>query len=90
MDFLSDDELATITGRQRPACYNRPPFKREIEVQDGWRDVDVLTPNGTETITVPRFRVVPAPWDYKCQQHGPGGAVVMYGWNCEGCKHDPR
>ena len=68
----------------KPNCFNRPAYKDTVEVQDGWRYVTVL-----ECFRAPNMITILDPMSKTCQQHSPHGAATIYGWDCEGCKHEP-
>lgn len=63
-----------------PNCYNRPPFKDTVEVQDGWSPIynaDGYTRN---------MKTIPDPMSKGCQQHSPLGEATLHGWDCAGCR----
>ena len=71
------------------ACHNREPFREEVEVQRGWRDVPTgvhqVWDNQQATVRVPavsqvRFRMNP-----DCQYTKT--ALGQADPRCEGCKH---
>ena len=80
----------------KPNCFNRPAYKDTVEVQDGWyagiyktgKDGDVF-PVRAPTRS-PIMRTIPDPMSKECMQHSPHGAATIYGWDCEGCKHEPE
>lgn len=68
----------------KPNCYNRPPYKDTVYVQDGW-----IAPNPTSMTRIASMKLIPDPMSKDCKQHGPNGAATLYGWNCDGCRWKP-
>ena len=67
----------------KPNCYNRPPFKDTVLVQDGWM--------WREMTRLPRMVEIPDPMSKTCQQHGPMGEATLHPekWDCAGCCWKP-
>ena len=75
----------------KPNCFNRPAYKDTVEVQGGWKYVTVSGLDGLlECFRAPNMLAIPDPMSKGCQQHSPHGAATIYGWDCEGCKHEPE
>lgn len=75
----------------KPICFNRPDCLDTVTVQDGWENVKVRDIHGRVVDTrVPVMRTIPDPMSKTCQQHSPHGAATIYGWDCDGCKHEPE
>lgn len=75
----------------KPRCFNRPPFKDTIIVQDGWLDHKHIQHPFLPPVAsrVPLMREIPDPMSKECQQHGPLGEATLHGWDCEGCRWKP-
>lgn len=69
-----------------PNCYNRPPFKDTVQVQDGWAS---YAPAFGFVTQLRKMKTIPDPMSKGCQQHGPLGQATLHGWDCEGCRWKP-
>jgi len=81
------------SSRLKPACYNRPPFKDSVTVQDGWCYEKVRDELGRILrIRMDVMVAIPDPMSKTCQQHGPlGEATLHHGdWDCVGCEWMPK
>ena len=75
----------------KPNCFNRPAYKDTVEVQDGWDHVKIRDIHGRVVDTrVPAMKTRPNPMSKQCMQHTSHGAATIYGWDCDGCKHEPE
>ena len=76
----------------KPNCFNRPDIADTVEVQDGWRTGRFITGADGESFQTraPIMRTIPNPMSKECMQHTAHGAATIYGWDCEGCKHEPE
>lgn len=64
----------------RPRCYNRADFAPTAPAQNGW------TEDGRRIMVE-----IPDKMSKHCHQHHPEtGEAVLKGWNCDGCRVDPR
>jgi hypothetical protein len=60
----------------KPSCYNRPPFKEYVKVQDGWLE------DGRAN-----FVYIADPMTKRCVLNDPPfGEALLRQWDCEGCK----
>lgn len=68
----------------KPPCFNRPPYKDTIVVQDGWINQEFPFIGKTRT---PRMVEIDDPMSKACQQNKPPfGEAYRMGWDCEGCR----
>ena len=75
----------------KPHCYNRPPFRDSVIVQDGWIFETILNEHGEPVRTrLPRMVEINDDMSKNCQQHGPMGEATLHGWDCTGCRHKPE
>ena len=76
----------------KPNCFNRQDYADTVTVQDGWKYVSLVDghADGLVRTRVPNMLAIPDPMSKECMQHSPHGAATIYGWDCEGCKHEPE
>lgn len=63
----------------RPSCYNRADYKKDLYVQLGW---------GRDGRRIMGW--IPHTMSTDCKQWGPLGEAKLKGWNCDGCRHKPK
>lgn len=68
-------------------CHNREPFRESLEVQDGWRSVEI----GLETVRVPRMKVIEFRNSKDCRYSKDNDDPRCTGckWNQWGKNHEP-
>lgn len=65
--------------RHKPRCFNKPPGKGYLEVQDGW------TEDGRRVMIT-----IPNTMSKECKQWEPDGEAFRHKWDCEGCCWKPK
>lgn len=75
-----------------PSCYNRPPFKDTVCVQDGWHAYTEWVGWNEIKTRLPRMVEIPDPMSKTCQQHGQMGEATLHPekWDCAGCCWKPE
>lgn len=65
----------------KPRCYNRPPFKPELSVPDGWSAAGRRV-----------WNIILDPMSKDCKQHGVMGEATLHpeDWDCAGCRWKPE
>lgn len=72
-----------MTDATKPRCYNRPPFKDQFEVQDGYMAFANKGLGGKTRF--PRIVTVPLAFEQKCMVNASGDAI-KFNFDCKGCK----
>lgn len=76
----------------KPRCYNHPPYKETLLIQDGW--VIHMRTNPETGLWYasrsPKLKEIKNNMSNDCKQWDSFGEAKRLNWNCEGCKHDPR
>lgn len=73
----------------KPSCYNRPPFKTSVKIQDGWLNTYMIDASlQTEQVRIAHTKYIPDHMSKGCQQHGPMGEATLHpeDWDCAGCR----
>lgn len=73
-----DERLTKLVGH-KPRCFNKPPGKGYLEVQDGW------TEDGRRVMIT-----IPNTMSKDCKQWEPNGEAFRHKWDCEGCCWKPK
>lgn len=68
----------------KPNCYNRPDYRKYIQVQDGWHEVQLPV---VGKVIQPRMVTIENPMSTYCMQWHSYGLAQIEKWDCDGCRH---